>query len=172
MVNVSGRHMDTVRAHTVRGGIHGARWLLDLLQPSGSQVAENRHGTSYGHPVRADRPPPSTATRVLHGVRAARGVQHIPAHLEKACDVGPVPGDTLRSIVGCAEADLVPFPRILHGHVCISGDAVTLLPDGFDRVATGGRGSSSGANVCREFHCLGGDLLVSRVVVLCPREKL
>lgn len=64
-------------------------------------------GTSYGHPVRADRPPPSTATRVLHGVRAARGVQHIPAHLEKACDVGPVPGDTLRSIVGCAEADLV-----------------------------------------------------------------
>lgn len=36
--------MDAIRADAVRGGIHGARCLLDLVQSLWCQVTENRAG--------------------------------------------------------------------------------------------------------------------------------
>lgn len=66
-----------------------------------------RTGAPRRHAVGAARPPPPASARILHGVRPARGVQHVFAHPSKEGGVGEVSGSAVRDVVGRAPINLV-----------------------------------------------------------------
>lgn len=60
---------------------------------------------------RAGGPSPAETARLLHGLRAPGGVQHVSPHPAAAGVVGRLPGGALRALVGRAAASLVRSER-------------------------------------------------------------